>query len=62
MKKPEEKKGPKTTKTTKQLGVQVDVGLWKRFRKLALDEDVTATELLREAMEEYLLKHGAGDR
>ena len=49
-------------KTTKQLGVQVDVGLWKRFRKLALDKDVTATELLREAMEEYLLKHGSEER
>lgn len=47
----------KETKTTKQLGVQVNIELWKRFRKLAIDRDQMATTLLEEAMEEYLERH-----
>jgi len=43
--------------TTKQLGVKVNIGLWKRFKRLAVDREVTAGNLLKEAMEEYLQKH-----
>jgi predicted DNA-binding protein len=58
-KKPKEQK---QLRTTKQLGVQVDVGLWKRFRKLAVDRDRTAGDLLKEAMEEFLQRHEDGGR
>ena len=54
-KKSKEQKQPKTTK---QLGVQVDIELWKQFRKLALDREVTASDLLKEAMAEFISRHG----
>ncbi len=54
-KKPKEEKEPKTTK---QLGVQVDRDQWRRFRTLAFQKGVTATDMLREAMEEYVERHG----
>ena len=41
---------------TKQLGVMVNVTLWKEFKKMAVDKDITATELLEEAMRKYLEK------
>jgi predicted transcriptional regulator len=44
-------------KTTKQLGVKVNIDLWREFRMLAIKQDRTATELLKEAMEEYLERH-----
>ncbi len=45
----------------KQLGIKVDVDLWRRFRTLAFQQDRTATELLEEAMREYLERHHGGD-
>lgn len=58
------KKKPKEerAKTTKQLGVQVDVDQWRRFRTFAMSQGRTAADLLREAMEEYLEKRGGGGR
>ena len=47
----------KKDKSTKQLGVKVDVERWKRFRILALKKERTATELLKQAMAEYLSNH-----
>ena len=40
----------------KQLGVMVNVALWKDFKKMAVDKEITATELLEEAMRKYLEK------
>lgn len=58
-KKPKEEKEPKTTK---QLGVQVDKDQWNRFKGLAYRQGRTAGDLLKEALEEYLEKHGSGDK
>lgn len=49
---------PKEEKKTKQLGIQIDVERWRRFRMLAIKQDRTATELMEEAMAEYLERHG----
>ena len=38
----------------KQLGIQVDVDLWKQFKAAAIMQDKTATELLNEAMRRTL--------
>lgn len=51
----------------KQIGVKIDPALWKELRLLALKQDRTATELLEEAMKEYIKKHrdtpeGVSDR
>ena len=53
------RKGPEGKEETprKQIGVKLDVDLWKDLRKLALDMDRTGGELLEEAMREYLAKH-----
>jgi hypothetical protein len=44
----------------KQIGVKLDVDLWREIRILALETDRTAGELLEEAMQEYLVKHKGG--
>jgi hypothetical protein len=44
----------------KQIGVKLDVDLWREIRVLALETDRTAGELLEEAMQEYLVKHKGG--
>ncbi len=46
-------------RTMKQLGVQVDVAQWRRFRAFAMSQGRTASEVLKEAIEEYLRKHGS---
>jgi macrodomain Ter protein organizer (MatP/YcbG family) len=56
-KRAEPEPAPKEEKATKQLGVQVDVEVWRRFRTLAFQKGVTATDMLREAMEEYIERH-----
>jgi len=48
---------PKEEKTTKQLGVQVDKDQWRRFRTFAMSQGRTATDLLKDAIEEYLERH-----
>jgi len=55
-------KEQKQPKTTKQLGVQVDVDQWRRFRTLAFQKGRTAGDLLKEAMEEYIGKRGGGEK
>ena len=47
---------PATTES-KQIGAKIDATLWKELRKLAIEQDRTATQLLNEAMREYLAKH-----
>jgi len=44
----------------KQIGVKLDMDLWRELRILALEEDRTAGELLEEAMREYLERHRRG--
>jgi hypothetical protein len=55
MAKPKEEKQPQTRK---QLGVQVDIKQWRRFRALAFEKGQLARDMLKEAIEEYLVKHG----
>jgi len=50
----------------KQIGVKIDPALWKELRMVALEQDRTATELLEEAIREYIDRHrdnpvGSGD-
>ena len=40
----------------KQLGIKVEVHLWREFKHLALDKETTATELMADAMRQYLEK------
>jgi len=44
----------------KQIGVKLDVDLWREIRVLALETDHTAGEVLEEAMRDYLVKHKKG--
>ena len=46
----------------KQLGVRVNVAQWRRFRALARREGRTAKYLLKEAIEEYIIRHGDEDK
>jgi len=41
----------------KQIGVKINSDLWRELRKAALDQDRTATELLEEAIQDYIEKH-----
>jgi predicted transcriptional regulator len=53
------KKGPeeKERRARKQIGVKLDVDLWREIRVLAVETDRTAGELLEEAMREHLERH-----
>jgi hypothetical protein len=51
---PEESKKPKRI----QPGFKIDEGLWYRLKRLALDKRRTSTELMEEAVKEYLERHG----
>ena len=44
----------------KQIGVKLDVDLWRELRILALEKDRTAGDLLEEAMREYVARHKRG--
>ena len=44
---------------TRTIGCRVDEQLWKDIRKLAIDLDKKATNVLDEAMRDYLKKHSA---
>jgi len=50
-------KEEKQTKTTKQLGVEVDVKQWRRFRAFAVEKGRLARDVLKEAIDEYLVRH-----
>ncbi len=41
----------------RQIGAKVSVELWKQMRMLALEQGRDATQLLDEAMAEYIKKH-----
>lgn len=43
----------------KQIGAKIDPVLWQEMRVLALRTGRTATDLLNEAMREYLERHSA---
>ena len=55
-------KGPRAKERPgrRQIGVKLDMDLWRELRILALEEDRTAGELLEEAMREYLERHRRG--
>jgi predicted DNA-binding ribbon-helix-helix protein len=40
----------------KQTGVKLDLELWREFKSIAVRRGSTATELLEEAMRDYLKK------
>jgi hypothetical protein len=44
----------------RQIGVKLDMDVWRDLKILALEKDRTAGELLEEAMREYLAKHRKG--
>lgn len=44
-------------KEARQLGVKINPSLWKQMKLLAVAQDKTATELLEQAMVEYIEKH-----
>lgn len=46
-----------TTKAIQNLCVQIDVKLVKQIKLKALTEDVSTTQLVEDALKEYLLKH-----
>ena len=52
---------PKTIKQDeperRQIGVLIDFRLWRQFKALAVMRDITAGELLEEAMRLYLEKN-----
>ncbi len=50
-----EPKKPKPIR--RQLGILFSEGLWIRLRMLALEQRRTGTELMEEAVREYLEKH-----
>lgn len=42
--------------------VRVDEDLWKEAKKKAIDEGITVTELLNQAVEEWMSRHGGGGK
>ncbi len=53
---------PKEPKERRQLGILFSEPLWIRLRKLALDKKKTGTELMEEAVKEYLKNHEDKDK
>lgn len=41
----------------KQIGIRLDMGLWKEIKMIALEQDRTATLVLEDAMRMYIKKH-----
>lgn len=55
-------KEPKEPKPKRrQLGILFSDRLWTELRIMALRKKKTATELIEEAVKEYLERHGNGD-
>ena len=52
----------KQPRVAKQLGVQVNIAQWRRFRLLAFKRGQTAGSLLKEVLEGYLEKHENGEK
>jgi hypothetical protein len=52
----------KPVKERKQLGILIDPDLWKEMRMVALRNDMTATDALHAAMEEYIARHSGETR
>ncbi len=38
----------------KQIGIKLNPDLWRAIRKIALDQDRTATEVMEDAMRQYI--------
>ena len=55
---------PRTNKPlsreSQQIGVRVNPTIWREIRLLAMQQDKTATELLNQAMEDFVKKHKKG--
>jgi len=47
----------RTKWSRKQIGIRLDMGLWKEIKMIALEQDRTATEVLEDAMSMYIKKH-----
>lgn len=60
MKKKPEAKEPEPKR--RQLGIKFNEGLWIRLRTVALRKRRTGTELMEEAVREYLRKHENEDK
>jgi hypothetical protein len=41
----------------RQIGIRLDMGLWRSIKMIALEQDRTATEVLEDAMREYIDRH-----
>jgi hypothetical protein len=41
--------------------IMFDAGLWKRVRRAAFDQEISASELVRRATRRYLAAGGVGD-
>lgn len=50
----------RTIPATKQIGAKINARLWKEIRMIALETDRLATDLLNEAMQDFIKKHGKG--
>ena len=49
-------------KQHRQIGAKFDVEQWRRLRALAIQQGRTGTELLHEAISDYLQRHEKGVR
>ena len=41
----------------RQIGIKLNMGLWKEIKMIALEQERTATEVLEDAMREYIKEH-----
>lgn len=47
----------KTKWPRKQIGIKLDMGLWRDIKIVALEQDRTATEVVEDALTEYTERH-----